>query len=113
MNAKKVTAIPRRPIKIAFHVPLTVLEHEALFALGRVPVRVQFYEGGPVQETAAKAQGRMTDAQLTGDRIVVTVEWIGADPPPDDAMRIIGFHEEPMKRPAAQYRGMGTKVALP
>lgn len=111
MTAAKVGTIPRRPIKLAFGFPPSAREHEAIFELGRVQARAQLYEGGEPQALACKALGPATDAQKVGDRIVVVCEWRGVDEPPAEWMAIVGYEQQPLKRRALQYDGMGRRSA--
>lgn len=106
----KVASIPRRPIRIAFHVPVTKIEHEALWELGRIPVSARLYAGAEPKELSARALGRITDAQLAGDRVVITSEWVGEAAPPDRVMDVIGYVEQPLRRPASAYPGIGSKL---
>lgn len=109
MSANKVTQIPRRPIRLAVHVPMTVEEHRAMYELGRIHVRAAFYEGAAPQELQAMALGRASDAQIQGDRVVITCQWTGQDAPPADLMEIIGFEEPTPKRAILRYEGIGRR----
>ncbi len=109
--ANLLQTMPRRPIKLAWHFPPTVRELEALYELSKLPARVIVYAGSEPQALGpAKALGPAINSTIVGSQIVVTAEWRGCEEPPADWMAIVGYHEEPPKRRAANYPGMGSKA---
>lgn len=112
MNAKAntVSAMPRRLIKLAWHWPPTVEEMRAIYDLEQMPARMAPYAGAAPQAVGqARALGDATDARKVGDRIVVSCEWRGVDPVPEDIGALIGFREEQRKAPVTRYPGIGAR----
>ena len=88
LGERRVPDVPRRPVRLAHHWPLTPPELEAMADI-----------------TKRRCVRTILSADLDGDRVVLTVEWIGTDEAPE-ALAV-----RPKSRSVGRYGRQGEKVA--